>query len=57
MDEPILETTATPNTQGYIQSIQKLGKTVLGMVVMFIACLLICHSPALSHIALRFLSP
>ncbi len=39
------------------KSIRQRVNAILGMLLMFFACLLVCHSPGLIHTALEHFSP
>lgn len=56
MDKQVFEMTDPSNPQSHVTSVNKLVKTAMGMVVMFAACLLVCHSPGLIHQALSYFS-
>ncbi len=56
MDKQVFEMTDTSNPQSYVTGVNKLVKTAMGIVVMFGACLLVCHSFGLIHQALSYFS-
>lgn len=49
MHEQFSETVDDSQSQGYVEAIQKLFFKGLGMLAMFMACLLVCHSPKIFH--------
>lgn len=57
MDKQVFEVTDPSSPQSHVTSVNKLVKTAMGMVAMFAACLLVCHSPGLIHQALSYFSP
>ncbi|WP_172657361.1 hypothetical protein [Myxosarcina sp. GI1] len=56
MNKQVFEMTDTSSSQSYFTGTNKLVKTAMGMVAMFGACLLVCHSPGLIHQALSHFS-
>ena len=54
MNKQVFEMTDTSSSQSYVTGTNKLVKTAMGMVAMFGACLLVCHSPGLIHQALSY---
>jgi hypothetical protein len=50
------ETQTNSNFQASHISIYKLVNNLLGMIVMFVACLLICHAPSLMNAFMGHLS-
>lgn len=56
MNKQVFETIDTSSSQSYVTGTNKLVKTAMGMVAMFGACLLVCHSPRLIHQALSYFS-
>ena len=56
MNKQVFEMTDTSSSQSYVTGTNKLVKTAMGMVAMFGACLLVCHSPGFIHQALSYFS-
>ncbi|KAI9129925.1 hypothetical protein [Acaryochloris sp. CCMEE 5410] len=56
MDKQIPAINEPQSSQSDISNIKKRAKAAIGLMVMFFACLLVCHSPKLIHEAFSYFS-